>query len=149
MIACPSCNRRIFTRRDLLYATFDGAVQCRWCGRQARLDMLSRWMILCVLSVVLPTILLYGGVFYSGHLFLVSIVVVFGVWGALAFVAFPFLALEVMAGAHAINRRHGILTFVVILLAAMILDGFIASRFEPEKGIEQDGRSASAVRHDR
>src|SRR5690349_21461895 len=76
VIACPSCQRQVLTRLDILLATLDGRVQCPVCGRMARLDLMSRWMILCVLALSLPALLLYGGVFYSGHLFVVSMFII-------------------------------------------------------------------------
>jgi hypothetical protein len=130
VIACPSCNRRVFTRRDILYATLDGAAQCRFCGRIARLDLMSRWLISCLLALVLPTAYLYGGVFYSGHLFLISIVVILGAWGILTFVGFPLLTLEVVGGSSAIDRRKSMLILAVVLIAAIIIDSFIRARIE-------------------
>ena len=114
VIACPNCNRRVFTRRDMLYATLDGAARCRFCGRAARLDLMSRWLFACVLAIVLPTLYLYAGVFYSGHLFLISIFVILGAWGMLSFVGFPLLTLEVAGGGSAIDRRTSMLILAVV-----------------------------------
>jgi hypothetical protein len=92
-----------------LYATLDGMAQCRVCGGTARLDVFSRWIIACAISLVLPTVLLYGGLFYSGHLFVISIFVIFGSWAALSWVAFPLLTLETVPGGSPIERSKAIL----------------------------------------
>lgn len=130
MIACPNCKRRVFTSRDMLYATLDGEAPCRICGRHARLDVLSRLMISCVLAVALPPVLMYGGVFYSGHFFLACLFIAVGGWRILSSLGLPFLALEA-ASAPAIDRRQSILIMIVLLAAAIALDSIMASRFEP------------------
>lgn len=130
VIACPSCNRRVFTRRDLLYAVIDGAARCRSCGRSARLDTLTRWLMSCVLAIVLPMLLLLGGVFYSGHLFVISMLIILGAWGILSLVGFPFLTLEVVAGGAALDRSKSLLLLTALFVAALIIDGFIRARFD-------------------
>jgi len=130
VIACPNCNRRVFTRRDMLYATLEGAARCRICGRTARLDVMSRWLMSCVLAIVLPAAYLYGGVFYSGHFFLISIFVIFGAWAILAFIGFPLLALEAAAGNASVDRKSGRLILAALLVSAIVIDGFIRARFE-------------------
>jgi len=130
MIACPSCKRRVFTRRDMLYATLDGAARCRICGRIARLDLTSRGMISCVLAIVLPPLYLYGGVFYSGHLFLISIFLVLGGWRILSSAGLPFLALEMVASRTSIDRKQSILLLILLLAIAIAIDGFMSSRFD-------------------
>ena len=105
-------------------------------------------MISCVIAILLPVaVLLYGDVFYSGHIILIAAFLVLGAWRILSFVAFPFLSLEVVARTRSIDRAGSILTLVVLLVAAIALDGFIASRFEPDDALA--GRSPSAVYHDR
>jgi hypothetical protein len=136
VIACPSCKRRLFSRLDMLHAALQGAARCPGCDRPARLDMLSRWLMASFIALVLPSIFLYAGVFYSGHLFVILIGTVLGGWALLSVVAHPFLTLESSATAPPTERSHSILLLVVLLLAATILDGFIASRFEPEDGPE-------------
>ena len=145
MIACPNCKRRVFTRRDILYAALDGSAPCRICGRTARLDILSRWVISCVIALVLPGILLYGDVFYSGHLFLVSLFIILSAWRLLSWIGFPFLALEEVEASSAIDRKQSILILAVLLAAAMVLDGFMASRFDADEAIES-GPAPSAAR---
>jgi hypothetical protein len=144
MIPCPSCNRRVFTPRDMLYAALDGMAQCRGCGRLARLDLLSRWMISCVLAILLPNVLLYGGLFYSGHLFVISIVIIYGAWALLSFFGFPFLTLEAVASDSSIDRPKSILLLAVLLVAAIVIDSFIASKIESDNA-RDSGRSASAA----
>ncbi len=130
MIACPNCKRRVFTRRDMMCATLDGGARCRICGRIARLDLISRLMISCVLAIVLLPVFMYGGIFYSGHLFLISVVFVLGGWRILSSAGLPFLALEAVAGRASIDRRQSILILVLLLVVAIALDGFMSSRFE-------------------
>ena len=144
MIACPTCNRRVITRRDMLYANLDGTARCRACGRTARVDLFGRWIISCLLVMVLATLLLYCGLFYSGHLFFVSIVFVLGGWRALSWSFAPILTLEPVPDGSPFNRRNGFAVFVVLLVAAITIDGVMSSRFEPEDAHEaqeaQDGR---------
>ena len=147
MIACPSCRRRVITRRDLLYATLDGAIRCRGCGRSARLDLLGRWLISCAIAMILSTVLLYGGVFYSGHLFLIAIFVIFGTWGILSWIAAPLLMLEPVEDHSTLDQKHSALIVVVMLVAAIGFDSFLASRFEPETS-QEHARSADAPARD-
>ena len=133
-IVCPSCKRGAITRRDILHARVDATVTCRACGRTARFDVFSRWAISCVIALVLPSILLYGDFFYSGHLFLVSIFFIFGAWRVLTFIAGPFLVLEPVATPVVIDRRQTILIVAVLLVAAMGIDGLMSSRFDKPEG---------------
>ena len=130
MIACPSCNRRVFSRSDMLHAVIDGAARCRACGRSARLDTLTRWLMSCVLAIVLPMLLLFGGVFYSGHLFLISMFIIFSAWAILSLVGFPFLTLEAAAAGAAVERSKSLLILAALLVAAIVIDGYIRTRFE-------------------
>ena len=109
----------------------DGTAQCRLCGQTARLDLFSRWVISCLLAMVLSTVLLYCDVFYSGHLFLVSMFVIFGGWVVLSYIGFPFLTLEAFAGGAPIDRRAGLVILLILLAAAMMFDAFMWSRFTP------------------
>ena len=104
--------------------------QCRFCGGTARLDLFCRWIIACAIALVLPAILLYGGLFYSGHLFLISMFVIFGGGAALSGVGFPLLTLEKVPEGSPLERSHAILLVLILLVAATILDGFMASRFD-------------------
>lgn len=132
VIACPSCKRTAFARRDLVYATIDGLAHCRACGRSARLDLFSRWVISCMIALVMPALLLYGNVFYSGHLFLVAMCVIFGGWALLSWIAFPLLTLEPVPDRAPLARSKSIGILAAVLLAAVSFDAFMASRFEPE-----------------
>src|SRR4051812_27146931 len=96
MIACPGCKRHVITSNDVLFASLDGAVRCRACGKLGRLDLLSRWVVASVLALGLPMVLLYTNVFYSGHLFVVALTVILGGWRALAWVGLPLLSLELV-----------------------------------------------------
>jgi hypothetical protein len=144
LIPCPSCKRRIYTRRDILYAPLSGAARCRACGKFARLDMLSRWVLSSMLALTLPALFLSGGVFYSGHVLLLTIGLVLAAWRVLAWIAFPILALEPAAAGAAADRHHSMIIVGALLTAAILLDGFIASRFEPEDAAGET-RPASAV----
>jgi len=148
VIACPSCRRRVFTRRDIMFATPEGVVRCPACGRMARLDLLGRWLISCAIAMILSTILLYGGFFYSGHLFLISIVVIFGSWAALSWVAFPCLMLEPAEDQIILERKHSTLIAALILVLAIGFDSFLASLFEPESG-QEHVHSVNAPSRDR
>jgi hypothetical protein len=130
VIVCPSCRRRAFTRRDVLFTVLDGTARCRLCGQTARLDLLSRWVISCVVAIVLSMLLLYGGVFYSGHLFLVSLFLIFGGWAALCWIGFPFLTLETVPRGTTIDPRIGLMILLVLLFAAMMFDAFMRSGFD-------------------
>ena len=114
----------------MLYTVLDGTAQCRFCGQTARLDLLSRWVISCVLALALPMVLLYGDVFYSGHLFLVSLFLILGGWALLSWIGFPLLTLETVQGGAPLNARTGAVILLVLLFAAMIFDAFMRSRFD-------------------
>jgi hypothetical protein len=82
--------------------------------------------------MILPGVLLYGDVFYSGHLFVVSLVFVFAAWTALSWLCCPALALERATTGRPIDRTTGILILAVLLAAAGIIDNFMAARFDAE-----------------
>jgi hypothetical protein len=145
---CPSCKRWVFTRRDLFYAPLDGTAQCRACGRTARLDLLSRWVLSCAIALILWNVLLFGGIFYSGHLFLVSMLVIFAAWRLLSAAVFPVIALEEAPDGSPFDRRKSMVAIALLLVAAMIFDSFIASRFESDDAPES-GRPSSAVQRER
>lgn len=132
----------------MLYAPLDGTVPCRACGRVARLDIFSRWAISCVIAIILSSVLLYGGFFYSGHLFVVSMFIILGVWRTLSYLGLPAFALEAVDDRLTLDRRHSLIVLAVLLIAAVVFDGFMASLFEPDSGLE-DTRATSAVHGDR
>ena len=109
MLACPRCRRPTFTRRDLVSTALDGTAQCRACGQPVRLDVFSRWLLSCVIALILPGVLLYGDLFYSGHLFVISLVFVFAAWTALSWVLCPLFTLERATTGRPIDRTTGIL----------------------------------------
>src|SRR5512146_3193757 len=129
MIACPNCKRRVFTPRDMMYATIDGEAPCRICGRHARLDVFSRLLIYCVLAVTLPLVFMFSGIFYSVHFFLALLFIVLGGYRILSSLGLPFLALEAARG-PSIDRRQSVLLLIALLAAAMTLDVFMSSRFD-------------------
>jgi len=130
--ACPGCKRQIFSRRQILNAGLDGAARCRACGRSAQLSLFGRWSIASMIALTLPSVLLYGGVFYSGHLFLVSLFFIFGVWRMLSVIALPYLSLEPVDDPVLLDRRQSVLIAGVLLVAAMTVDGFMSARFEDD-----------------
>ena len=133
-LACPSCKRLSITRRDLFYAPVDGTMQCRDCGRLSRLDLLSRWSISSLIALVLPSVLLYGDLFYSGHLFVFSFFFVFGAWRLLCIIAFPMLTLEAIPDRTPIGRKQAMFLGAALLIAMLTIDGFMASKFEKGEG---------------
>lgn len=143
-IDCPSCERGGFTRRDMLWANVDGSACCTACGGTVRLDLFGRWVLSCLMAIVLPTVLLYGNVFYSGHLFLVSIAVIFGVWRGLCFLMLPYLTLEPAPVAFPVGRRTNLVMMGVLLAGAVSIDAMMASRFESPE-LAPEVRSARAV----
>lgn len=152
MIACPSCKRRVITRRDMLYANLDGEARCRVCGRFARLDLTSRWTVSCVLALAVLPAFLYGGVFYSGHLFVVSIFFGLGGWRMLSAAGLPIFALEAVPSRGSINGRQSILILVLLLMVAIAIDGFMSSRIAAENALQNGnsphGSSAAVQRPD-
>lgn len=142
MTACPHCKRRIFTRHDILFAAIDGAMQCRACGGMARLDTFSRWVISIVLSVFLPALFLQGQVFYSGHFFAVSIIVILGGWRILSWLGLPLFTLEAAEDRVSLRPRQSAFLVVALLTAAMVMDGFMSARFEREP--EQASNAAAS-----
>ena len=135
-LACPGCKRRMFTLNDVLYAPLDGTAQCRACGRIARLDLFSRWVISCAIAVLLPALLLYWEMFYSGHLFVVSLLVILVAWRIMTFLIFPLLALEEVAARSGVNKKQSFVILAILLSAAMMIDGFMSSRFESDEAAE-------------
>ena len=146
MIACPSCKRRIITRRDILYAPLDGTARCRACGQFARLDMFSRWLLSCLIAVSLPALLLMWGIFYSGHLLLASIVAITAAWRALAWLGLPLLSLEPVAPHVPLDKRQSAILLCAMLLTAVVLDGVIAHKIESDQAIAQAAESETKLR---
>jgi hypothetical protein len=145
-LACPGCKRRVFRVHDILYAPLDGTARCRVCGRLARLDLFSRWIISCVIAVILPGLLLYWELFYSGHLFLVSMFVILTAWRVLTVLAFPLLALEEVATRSGVNKKQSFVILAILFSAAMVIDGFMSSRFETEQAGEVGRLTSSESR---
>ena len=130
-IACPHCKRKVITRHDFFYGSIDGTTRCRACGSLSTLDMFSRWSISCLIALILPSVLLYGDIFFSGHLFLVSLFLIFGAWRALCLIGFPLLSLEPAADRKSLSRQQGIFLAGALLVVALTIDGFMAARFDP------------------
>lgn len=133
MAACPNCKRHVFTGRDMLYASLDGALKCRVCGKLARLDLLSRWALAVMLAIILPMVLLYGDVFYSGHLFLVSLAVILVAWRLLSAIGFPILSLELAPRDTCFDQRQSLIAVGIIVAAAVVIDGYMAYRIDADE----------------
>ena len=145
-IPCPGCKRPVFSLHDILYAPLDGTARCRVCGRIARLDLFSRWMISCAIAVILPALLLYWELFYSGHLFVISILFILVTWRILTLVAFAILALEIVAVRTRVDRKESVVILAILLVAAIALDGLMASRFEPDEGAQTKHLTSNRTR---
>ena len=130
---CPGCRRHSISSRDMLYASLDGGVKCRACGKIARLDLLSRWMLAIMLAIILPMVLLYGNVFYSGHLFIVSLAVILIAWRLLSVIGMPILGLEEAPRGLCMNHRQSVFTLTLIVTAALAMDGFMAYRIDADE----------------
>lgn len=143
MIACPSCKRRVFTGREMLHASLDGGVECPVCGAIAQLDRLSRWTVACMLSILLPMLLLTANVFYSGHLLVVSMLFIVVAWRVFTSIGLPILALEPLPGGVCLNRKQSIATFAILLIAAVVMDAMISARIDADNA-KADTRAVSA-----
>ena len=118
----------------MLHARIDGTTQCRACGGVARLTSFGRWAVSCVIALTLPSLLLYGGVFYSGHLFVVCLFFIFAAWRTVSVIALPFLALEAVENPVVLNRKQSAVLAGALLLGAITVDGLMSSRFENSAG---------------
>ena len=83
---------------------------------------------------MLPSVLLYGDIFYSGHLFIFCIFFVFGTWRVLCIIAFPLLTLEAIPDRTPIGRKQAMFLAAALLIAMVSIDGFMASKFEKGEG---------------
>jgi hypothetical protein len=104
-------------------------------------------MIACMIALVLPSVFLYGGVFYSGHFFVLLIALTLGAWRALSCIGLPFFTLE-PASHSPFDRKHGILTLMALIATAIVLDAFMSSKFDSDEARESE-RSASAIQQPR
>ena len=132
MTRCPHCKRDSFDRRDILPAALDGAMRCRNCGKNARLDLFSRWVIAILIAVMLPSLLLYGNVFYSGHLFVVSMVVILASWRGLAALGLPIFGLEPAPPGAPLRPKQSAFVLSALLAGAVVIDAFMYSRFDAQ-----------------
>jgi hypothetical protein len=132
MIACPGCKRRIIAHREILGASLDGAIVCPTCGQVGRLDGFSRCFVGCMLALLLWMMLLHGDFLFSRYLFLFSMVFILGGWRLLSAAALPLLTLEKAPGT-CFDRRQSLVMLVVLVVFAIILDGFMSYRSEADK----------------
>src|SRR5204862_5611675 len=107
---------------------------CRACAKISKLDMFSTWAICCLIALVLPSVLLYGDVFYSGHLFVVSLFFIFTAWRVLLVIGFPLLSLVPARDRISITLQQSIFLGGALLVTAITIDGFMAARFDPPEG---------------
>src|SRR5215218_89399 len=131
----------------MLHAALHGTTRCRWCGRILRLDLLSRWMLSCALAVLLPNALLYGNVFYSGHLFLVSIFLIYSALAIFSYLGFQFLGLEVADDQAPLDRRGSRMIAGIMLAAAIAMDGVIAYKIDADSTLETQRAPSAAYRN--
>jgi len=129
-----------------LQTALRGTTHCRWCGRTLRLDMLSRWMLSCLLALLLPNALFFGDVFYSGHLFLVSIFLIYSGMAILSYIGSPLLALEIAPDKAALSQRQSAALAAIVLAAALVIDGFIAYKIDAENALEKQPPPTSVSR---
>ena len=130
----------------MLHTALRGTTRCRWCGRTLRLDVLSRWMLSCLLAIFLPYALLYGDVFYSGHLFLVSIFLIYSGMAILSYIGSPLLALEIAPDRVPLTQRQGAMLAGILLAAALVIDGFIAYKIDADNALEKQRPATSVSR---
>jgi hypothetical protein len=132
MIACPECKRRVFGQAELLWANLDGSVKCPACGAFACLDQFSRLLVACPLSLLLWMAVLYWDILFSGYLFLFSTIVILAGWRLLSAAAMPALALEKSRDGRVFDRKHTLVSLVVMIGTAVAIDGFMSYRTEAD-----------------
>lgn len=131
----------------MLYAALDGTVRCDACGESAQFDVFSRWVLCCAVALLLPMLLLNGDVFFSGHLFVVAMFLIFVAWRLLSMLALPILALEPVERRASLNRTESVFVAIVLLVGALAFDGFMASRIAADAAKEKS--RVTEVRNDR
>lgn len=89
-----------------------------------------------MIAIILSSVLLYGGFFYSGHLFVVSMFIIMGTWRILSWLGASVFGLEVVDDNFTLDRRLSLMILAVLLIAAIAFDGFMASLFEPDTDLE-------------
>jgi hypothetical protein len=104
-------------------------------------------MLSCTLAILLPNALLYGNVFYSGHLFLVSIFLIYCGLATLSYLGFQLLALEVAPDHAVLYRRQAALLGGILLVAASVMDGYIAFKIEADNALENQRAPSAAYRN--
>jgi hypothetical protein len=105
MTRCPHCKRDSFDRRDILRAAIDGAMRCRNCGKNARLDHFSRWIIAILIAVMLP---------------------------GLAALGLPIFGLEPAPPGAPLRPKQSAFVLSVLLAGAVVIDAFMYSRFDAQ-----------------
>lgn len=133
MAACPTCKRRIFVPRDMLFMSIDGQAQCRACGALARLDQMSRFLVAAVLALFLWMLLLHGNVFFSGYLFIFSTTAIVVGWRLLCAAALPLLTLEPAPDALRYDRRHDLIAVAALFVTAAAIDGLMSYRSDADR----------------
>ena len=130
----------------MLYGAIDGAMRCRACGETAQLDVFSRWVVSIMIALCLPGVLLYGQVFYSGHLFVISMILVLGGWRLISCIGLPFFALEPARDRVTLHPKQSAFILAALLIGAGVMDAFMSSRFEAGEPIEQAGAPGAVSR---
>ena len=111
--------------------------------------MFSRWLLSCLIALALPAFLLTWGIFYSGHLLLVSMIVIFGASRVLAWAGLPLFALEAVPPHVPLDRRQSAIILASLIITAIVLDGFIASKFESEDAASSPRPASAAYKPER
>jgi len=142
MIPCPVCKRRVFSGREMFGASLDGRAKCPACGQLAHLDSVSRCLLTGVLAMLLWMLLLHGNIFYSGYLFLFSTIVILSGWRLLCVAALPLLSLEKVAGGACFSRRQSLVTFAILIVTSIVIDGLMSYRSDADRGF-RDAASPS------
>jgi hypothetical protein len=142
MIPCPACKRRTFSGQEMLSASLDGRAKCPACGQLACLDAMSRFLLTSLLALLLWMLLLHGNIFYSGYLFLFSTVVIISGWRLLCAAALPLLSLEKAGGSACFSRKQSLVTFAILIVTSIVIDGLMSYRSEADRGF-RDAASPS------
>lgn len=94
---------------------------------------MSRCLVACMLALLLCMMLFYGNLFYSGYLFVFSMIVILGGWRLLSAALLPLLSLEKVPGGTCFDRRQSIVTLAIMIVVAIVIDGLMSYRSDADK----------------
>ena len=95
-------------------------------------------------ALLLPALLLYGGFFSDIFFFVLSLFIIF-CWENCFRRVVPPSGPETGGREFTIYIGKSLLVLAVLVLGAVILDAYMASRFDTDDALEDDGRTPSAV----